>query len=181
MRKKALMLFAGTTVLCLLLVLIVVRTSPPDFVFMDQYLANWDKLNVGDTRFLASMRRDKERFESELTYALEKGDKRAPARLVCYGRFGIIQIPSPLGSAFLHHGGASCDYIISIHEPAEPRDPIRDYVQYFRPHPVYGRPVGDYTKATLRSWWASHKASYTGFPLYDEWLRRASVKSRVGN
>jgi len=45
------MLLAITALLCIVLFIFGKRTSPPDFGFMDQYLANCDKLMAGDKAF----------------------------------------------------------------------------------------------------------------------------------
>ena len=124
----------------------------PDFQFIDEYLATWDRFARGDNSLISRLNRDVRTFQQHLTEALRKGDNRAPSRVVFYAVVqvgGFISLASPLGQAFHERIGDEVPVFTSEKDGSQ---------GYF---------AGD-----LYFWWEAHKSEYASFPLYLEWTQR---------
>jgi hypothetical protein len=129
----------------------------PDFGFIDEYLATWDKFAQGDNDLMPRLKKDAPEFQHHLTDALRKGDNRAPSRLVFYAVVqvgGFIPLTSPLGQAFQQRIGDAVPIFTSEKDGSQ---------SYF---------AGD-----LYFWWEAHKSEFASFPLYVEWSQREFAHS----
>ncbi len=130
-----------------------------DFAFIDQYLAAWDTFAQGNNNLAPAIKKDVQRFSTELTAVLEKGDSRAPGRFVFYAVVqvgGFIPLESELGQAFHRRFGSAVPIFTSDKDGKQ---------RYF---------AGD-----LYFWWEAHKSEYASFPLYDDWSRREFTKNVI--
>jgi len=129
----------------------------PDFAFIDRYLTIWDQFARGDNGLIPRLNKERPEFERQLAVAFQKGDPRAPSRLVFFAVVqvgGMVPVHSPLGDAFRQRFGDVLPIFSSEAEPA-PR--------YF---------AGDFY-----FWWEKHKSEYQSFPLYEEWHQREFART----
>jgi hypothetical protein len=121
----------------------------PDFGFIDQYLATWDKFAQGANDLMPLLKADAAKFRNQLAAALREGDQRGPSRFVFYAVVqvgGFIPADSELGRAFHERIGDAVPIFVSE------KDATRSYF------------AGD-----LYFWWEAHKTEFPSFLLYDEW------------
>jgi hypothetical protein len=116
------------------------KSSPPDFAFIDQYLATWD-------RFAQGANGDTPRFQQHLAEALKQSDRRAPSRLVFYAVVqvgGFIVDDSDLGRA--------CERLVG------------------REVPISTSKKGErlYFAGDLYFWWQRHRSEYEA--LRTRWI-----------
>ena len=124
----------------------------PDFSFIDQYLTTWDKFAQGASELVPRLKADTPEFHRQLASALQKGDTRAPSRMVFYAVVqvgGFVPATSSLGEAFRGYVGDSVPLFVAEKEGTR---------GYF---------AGD-----LYSWWEARKSEFPPFPLYEEWRQR---------
>jgi hypothetical protein len=123
----------------------------PDFKFIDDYLATWDRFAQGANELAPRIRRDELRFQRHLATALTRGDRRAPSRLVFYA---IVQV-----GGFIAHDaelGRACERLVG------------------RDVSVFPSKKGErmYFAGDLYFWWQRHQEEFDRFPLYEEWRKR---------
>lgn len=128
-----------------------------DFSFIDGYLTNWDAFAQGQKELLTTIKKDVTQFSSELSKALDKGDKRAPSRFVFFAVVqvgGFIPLDSQLGKAFHKQVGETVPIFTSEEDGKK---------SYF---------AGD-----LYFWWEKHKSEFAEYSLYDEWSKREFTRN----
>jgi hypothetical protein len=134
------------------------KGSSPDFVFIDRYLATWDRFAQGANELAPQIKRDTPRFQQQLTEALKQRDNRAPSRLVFYA---VVQVGGFI--AYDSELGRACEQLVGSEVS------------------IFTSKTGErsYFAGDLYFWWERYRGEYETFSLYDEWRQREFAKKTV--
>jgi len=129
-----------------------------DFEFIDDYLSRWDSFAQGDNSLVPSLKRDKPRFETELSDALVSGDKRAMSRAIFSAVVqvdGFIPLDSPIGQGIQKESAGGIAIFTSD----------KGEKMYF---------AGD-----LYDWWLTNRNRFSDYPLFNDYMKRDFAKDVV--
>ncbi len=126
-------------------------THAPDYAFLDDYLARWDRFARGENDLMPELQAEVRRFNGELASAVRSDPQRAVGRAILYPLLqvgGFVPLESALGQALAEALGAAA--------PATTTLGGRAY--YF---------AGD-----LYFWWEDHRSRFAPFAPYEVWRER---------
>lgn len=135
----------------------VASSAAQHIEIIDQYLKTWDEFAQGANEKVAILNANQSTFESALSDALLKRDRRAPGRLVF---FAVVQVGVPI----------SCDGKIGRAFRAMVGDSVPTTTDE-------GKDV--YFPADVYFWWQENKSKYDLYPLFEEWSQRDFAKRTV--
>jgi hypothetical protein len=126
-------------------------TGSFDRVFIDDFLARFDRFTQGANELLPDLRAQIPSFNAHMVGAIEADPLWAAGRAIMYPILqvgGFVPVTSAYGRSLASLlGGAG-------------------------PKPVEVKGQSFYFSADLYSWWEKERERYSAYPLYDEWRER---------